>query len=105
MEPIESMAEFWTEYRKKPVVIKAIVWAGCGQQIQLPMVRELNDDDAVFGAWGKCSYCGLSSKDHGWIRTLEGGHIVCPGDWVIEGVAGEFYPCKDSIFKMTYEEV
>jgi hypothetical protein len=27
------------------------------------------------------------------------------GDWIIQGVMGEFYPCKDEIFKMTYEPV
>ena len=28
-----------------------------------------------------------------------------PGDWLITGVAGEKYPCKDDIFRATYEEV
>ena len=42
---------------------------------------------------------------HGWIDTLEGGHIVCPSDWIIEGVKGEFYPCKPDIFEQTYELV
>ena len=42
---------------------------------------------------------------HGWIQTLEGGHIVTPGDWIITGVAGEQYPCKPDIFAATYEEV
>jgi hypothetical protein len=41
--------------------------------------------------------------DHGWIDTLEGGHIVCPGDWIITGVKGERYPCKPDVFAMTYE--
>lgn len=27
------------------------------------------------------------------------------GDWIIKGVNGEFYPCKDEIFKKTCEEV
>ena len=39
------------------------------------------------------------------IATLEGGHWVEPGDYVIRGVAGEFYPCKPDIFHQTYEEV
>lgn len=43
--------------------------------------------------------------NHGWIDTLEGGHIVCPGDWIITGVKGENYPCKPDIFEMTYEPV
>ena len=43
--------------------------------------------------------------DHGWVDTLEGGHIVCPKDWIITGVNGEHYPCKPDIFEMTYEAV
>lgn len=53
----------------------------------------------------KCEYCHHVMHDHGWIDTLEGGHIVCPGDWIITGVKGEFYPCKPDIFAKTYEEV
>ena len=37
------------------------------------------------------------------IATLEGGHWADPGDWIIRGVAGEFYPCKPHIFEATYE--
>ena len=52
-----------------------------------------------------CKHCSVRMHEHGWIYTLEGGHIVCPGDWVITGVVGEKYPCKDQIFKATYEPV
>jgi hypothetical protein len=41
--------------------------------------------------------------DMGYVKTLEGGHIVTPGDWIIKGVKGEFYPCKPDIFAATYE--
>jgi hypothetical protein len=27
------------------------------------------------------------------------------GDWIIQGVKGEFYPCKPDIFDATYQEV
>ena len=37
------------------------------------------------------------------IRTLEGDMHAAPGDWIIQGVAGEFYPCKPDIFAATYE--
>jgi len=40
-----------------------------------------------------------------YIETLEGVHIVLPGDWIITGVRGEKYPCKDEIFQLTYEFV
>lgn len=39
------------------------------------------------------------------IRTLEGDMAVSAGDWIIRGVAGEFYPCKPDIFEQTYERV
>lgn len=50
-----------------------------------------------------CEHCGKTMHVHGWIDTKEGGHIVCPGDWIITGVAGENYPCKPDIFAKTYE--
>ena len=37
------------------------------------------------------------------ISTLEGLHWADEGDWIIRGVQGEFYPCKDAIFRETYE--
>lgn len=50
-----------------------------------------------------CKHCRLTMHEHGWIDTLEGGHTVCPGDWIITGVQGERYPCKPDIFDATYE--
>ena len=50
-----------------------------------------------------CEQCGKTHHVHGWIDTLEQGHRVCPGDWIITGVAGEMYPCKPLIFDATYE--
>ena len=40
----------------------------------------------------------------GHIETLEGDMEFTTGDWIIEGVAGELYPCRDDIFRATYEE-
>lgn len=36
------------------------------------------------------------------IKTLEGTMVGEPGDWLITGVKGEQYPCKDDIFRATY---
>ena len=71
------------QYRKKPVVVEAIQWSRTGDHPKVSLWKD----------------------GHGWIKTLEGGHIVTPGDWIIKGVAGEFYPCKPDIFAMTYEPV
>ena len=87
-------------YRKKPVVIEAIQWDGtesCIQRIK-----------AQFPAIETCAKSGQLKSDevtHWRIATLEGSHIVSVGDYVIKGVAGEFYPCKPGIFEATYESI
>lgn len=39
------------------------------------------------------------------IKTLEGTMTAIPGDWIIKGTEGEFYPCKPSVFERKYKEV
>lgn len=39
------------------------------------------------------------------IKTLEGAMTASIGDWIITGVRGETYPCKDDIFRATYKGV
>ena len=39
------------------------------------------------------------------IETLEGVMHANPGDFLIIGVSGEKYPCKDDIFRLSYEPV
>jgi hypothetical protein len=53
----------------------------------------------------KCNHCGDIMHNHGWIDTLEGGYIVCSGDWIITGIKGEKYPCKPDMFEAYYEKV
>ena len=36
------------------------------------------------------------------VHTLEGDMLASLGDWIIQGVQGEFYPCKSDIFDATY---
>ena len=73
------------KYRKKPVVIEATQWFKHG------------DHPAVL--------LGVRFDGRPYIETLEGPHLVTPGDWIITGVKGEHYPCKPDIFEVTYEEV
>ena len=39
------------------------------------------------------------------IATLEGELTIDWGDWIIQGVVGEIYPCKPEIFEATYDLV
>ena len=52
-----------------------------------------------------CESCGITMHDHGWIDTLEGGHTVCPGDWIATSIKGEHWPIKPDVFEATYELV
>jgi len=62
-------------------------------------------------AWNKhpsepgCFYSMPGDSDNIFISTLEGDHRVGEGDWIIQGVQGELYPCKPDIFDATYEKV
>jgi len=116
------------KYRKKPVVIEAEQWFKNGDhskdhdhigkgpftQIDLEKYYEYTQTEGQVVRYYRvpecdgqtfCKHCGKKMHDHGWIETLEGGHIVCPGDWIIQGVQGEYYPCKPDIFEATYEKV
>ncbi|MBU3748608.1 MAG: hypothetical protein FGM36_15130 [Burkholderiaceae bacterium] len=77
------------KFRKKPVVIEATQWFKLGDH---PAVTKFPD-------W----IMENDKEDRGWVETLEGGHVVTPGDWIITGVQGEHYPCKPDIFELTYE--
>ncbi len=119
------------KFRKKPVVIEATQWFKNGDHpldyandrtgFDGEILRTFPAEHAKTHEWAgevvrryrdpavlgetPCKHCGQTMHVHGWIDTLEGGHIVCPGDWIITGVQGEHYPCKPDIFEATYEKV
>lgn len=108
------------KFRKKPVVIEATQWFKNGDhpedgkevftngkfkgQLLKGWMVGYYRNPAMDGQ-APCKHCGVIMHHHGWIDTLEGGHIVCPKDWIITGVKGEMYPCKPDIFEATYEAV
>lgn len=80
------------KFKKKPVVIEAVQWTGSNQ----------------FEVMSFCKTCYFTS--HGvvkdlYIDTLEGDMLAKVNDYIIKGVAGEFYACKPEIFALTYENV
>ena len=93
------------KYMKKPVVIEAKQWFRYGDHESVTFLAPPFDGPKRDDWWELCKKCAEPLASHGWVPTLEGGHIVCPGDWIIKGIQGEFYPCKPGIFKKTYEEV
>lgn len=88
------------EYQKRPIIIQAQQWFEHGD---IPEVKEVPrwHEEAVITA----IELGAHLSSWGFIDTLEGGHLVRPGDWIVKGIRGEFYPVKNGIFQETYEEV
>lgn len=76
-------------YRKKPVTVEAVQYTGENHAEMCEFI-----DPEVFEIFPRV---GLV------LHTLEGDHHASPGDYIIRGVNGEFYPCKPDIFAKTYE--
>jgi hypothetical protein len=74
------------KWRKKPVVVEAMQWTGKNFEELKVWSSEVGLVDGVL--------C---------VSTLEGEMVASVGDYIIKGVAGEFYPCKEGIFLKTYE--
>jgi hypothetical protein len=94
------------KYRKKPVVVEALLWDGTPRPMFNFLSEYENPDEKYIEGDGKNFYIDHSKVKGGLvIKTLEGEHIASLGDYIIKGVSGEFYPCKPDIFEETYELV
>jgi hypothetical protein len=81
------------KFRKKPVVVEAVLWNNHWPDIEPLLVgRTMN----------VAQHCASGTLA---IETLEGTMTAQCGDWIIKGVNGELYPCKPEIFAKTYEPV
>lgn len=86
------------KFAKLPVTIEAMQWTGdnfeaiqewagwCVQIVEGDLVIATLED----------------TGDNGFVRA---DHVASVNDWVIKGIAGEFYFCKPEIFNETYHKV
>lgn len=79
------------KFRKKPIVVEAMQFGPVGAGARI--IEWLHKE----GVRVYLTSIGIE------IPTLEGRMIAKRGDWVIKGVYGEFYPCNEKIFSMTYD--
>lgn len=75
------------KFRKRPIVVTA--WRFDGSEMPV-WVRKSTSQANPSSSLLK-------------IVTLEGAMTAYPGDWIIQGIAGEVYPCRPDIFEATYE--
>jgi len=94
-------------FRKKPVVIEAKQWDGTAKSAGpiIDWILTSGSRSARYHEPEERSDCGKKSYDPPRIAidTLEGTITASPGDFIIKGVQGEFYPCKPDVFEKTYE--
>ena len=88
------------KYTKKPITIEAVQYNGHNLDeingfVGTELKTELESDTAYEAGKGAPIFSVT-------IPTLEGDHKALPGDYIIKGVKGEFYPCKPDIFELTY---
>ena len=88
------------KFRKKPVVIEAFRLNERGLVAEDWFWDAVTRNDIITHCFGK------HEPDPAWceIKTLEGTMIANTGDYIIQGVHGEIYPCKADIFQKTYTE-
>ena len=83
------------KFVKKPVVIEAIQYDG----------TNITEIETFVGKKLDTIYTELKEPLELKIPTLEGDIKASKGDYIIKGIKGEFYPCKEDIFKNSYDEV
>lgn len=89
-------------YRKKPVQVEARQWTGQNLDFIWEMTRELfdvlDDEDRA-----QCRDPNATAQVYDRLHST--WVLVYDGDFIIQGVLGEFYPCRQSVFQATYESV
>lgn len=75
---------------KKPVEIEALQWTGYNLDEVLDFTK---------------SKSNIKMHNQLVIQTLEGDMVATVGDFIIKGIKGEFYPCKEDIFHLTYNTI
>ena len=104
---VPHMSDRPTKYRKKPVVIEARQLVGTNAEFHaVYQWIEANTQGSFDPLSEEIPASGVSidpATGFFLIATLEGVMQAKPGDWIIRGVQGEFYPCKPDIFAATYE--
>lgn len=104
-------------FRKTAQLVTASQWFKNGDHpddntTKMPADQRVGEGDVVryyrhprMDGHQVCFQCGTIMHDHGWLDVPNGGHVVCPGDWVVTEVDGDRYPVKARAFSLQFEAV
>lgn len=85
-------------YKKNPVVVEAVQYTPKTKEECLRFLEE-----------GKAYYASISNEPDIFdgIRLFKSGDTmtIVPGDYIIKGIKGDFYPCDPETFRATYKQV
>lgn len=79
------------KYVKRPIPIEAVQWDG----FNFSEIQHFMENNKPI----------VNSKNQLVISTLEGEMCADVGSYIIKGVIGEFYPCREDVFNDTYEPI
>lgn len=97
-----------TTYESLPVKIQAVQWDGSAEHAGqiLNWILEGGGSASYTCDANTARACsGSEANHHLAIRTIEGVMGAGAGWWIIQGTEGEFYPCKDSVFRRKYRQL
>ena len=80
-------------YRRKKIIVDALKWSG--RESDLYLIREL-------GLY-QFGYCPIDGEID--IQVMDATLKAKPGDYIVKGMSGEFYPCKCKVFEENYKSV
>lgn len=101
------------KYTTKPCTIEAIEFDGTKESFENIQRQYGVSDDIMFWEQSRFVltfntyrpfYKFVKNYTAMYIETLEGTMKVEPGDFIIRGLRGEYYPCKPDVFHMKYRE-
>lgn len=91
------------KFRKKPVEIDAVQWTGDNAAEVYAFTGESNFAPITDGFHHESEDPDITATVFDVLHSTWVG--VKTGQWIIRGVRGETYPCDESMFADTYEQV
>ena len=92
------------KFRKLPSEIEAYQWFKIGDHSDNEKGQVVPCCRGVVGG-DPCPKCGIELSEHGVLEVPDGEYRICPGDWIVPDIMGEYSPCEDKIFRITHEPV